>query len=133
VETAGESFSFAAELRKDQYEMEAFHRFRKLSQELLEVNEKTCRASPVEIAYRPTKKPKRSAKKVQQPAGPPDFTSKSVIRSAKSATSSGSNTRRASHTSTTVFWERINPFAPLFVPSVEPAKIRLPSWSSAAV
>ena len=38
--TVGESFSSAAELRKAQHEVAIFHRFRQLTQELLEVNEK---------------------------------------------------------------------------------------------
>jgi len=37
-------------LRKAQREVEAFHRFRQLSQELLEVNEKICRARPIDDA-----------------------------------------------------------------------------------
>ena len=37
--TISETFSSAAELRKAQREVEAFHRFRQLSQELLEVND----------------------------------------------------------------------------------------------
>src|SRR6202521_2783281 len=45
--TVSLSFSAAAELRKAQREVVAFHRFRQLSQELLEVNEKICRARPV--------------------------------------------------------------------------------------
>jgi len=45
--TVSESFSSAAEPRNAQSEVEAFHRFRQLSQELLEVNEKICRARPV--------------------------------------------------------------------------------------
>src|SRR5208283_2193285 len=45
--TVSESFASAAELRKAQIEVEAFHRFRQLSQELLEVNERICRARPV--------------------------------------------------------------------------------------
>ena len=45
--TVSESFSSAAELRKAQREVEAFHHFRHLSQELLEVNERICRARPV--------------------------------------------------------------------------------------
>jgi hypothetical protein len=63
--TISESFSSAAELRKAQREVEAFHRFRQLSQELLEVNEKICRARPVEEALSPEEKklPKRSARK----------------------------------------------------------------------
>ena len=63
--TVSETFSTAAELRKAQREVEAFHRFRQLSQELLEVNEKICRARPVEDSLSPQekKRPKRSAKK----------------------------------------------------------------------
>ena len=54
--TISESFSSAAELRKAQREVEAFHRFRQLSQELLEVNEKICRARPVAEALSPEEK-----------------------------------------------------------------------------
>jgi len=63
--TVSESFSSAAELRKAQREVEAFHRFRQLSQELLEVNERICRARPVQDTLSPEekKRPKRSAKK----------------------------------------------------------------------
>ena len=63
--TISESFSSAAELRKVQREVEAFHRFRQLSQELLEVNEKICRARSVEDTLSPEekKRPKRSVKK----------------------------------------------------------------------
>lgn len=63
--TVSESFSSAAELRKAQREVEAFHRFRQLSQELLEVNEKICRARPVDDTLSPEEKKrlKRSAKK----------------------------------------------------------------------
>jgi hypothetical protein len=57
--TVSESFSSAAELRKAQREVEAFHRFRQLSQELLEVNEKICRARPVADAISPVKKKRR--------------------------------------------------------------------------
>lgn len=46
--TISETFASPAELRKAQREVEAFHRFRELSRELLEVNEKICRARPVE-------------------------------------------------------------------------------------
>lgn len=45
--TVSESFPSAAELAKAQREVQAFHRFRQLSQELLEVNERICRARPV--------------------------------------------------------------------------------------
>ena len=63
--TVSESFSSAAELRKAQREVEAFHRFRQLSQELLEVNERICRARPVEDSRSPEekKRPRRSIKK----------------------------------------------------------------------
>ena len=63
--TISESFSSAAELRKAQREVEAFHRFRQLSQDLLEVNEKICRTRPVEDTLSPEekKRPKRSTKK----------------------------------------------------------------------
>ncbi len=60
--TVSESFSSAAELRKTQREVEAFHRFRQLSQELLEGNERICRARPVQDTLSPEekKRPKRS-------------------------------------------------------------------------
>jgi hypothetical protein len=45
--SVSETFSSPVELRKARREVEAFHRFRLLSQELLEVNEKICRARPV--------------------------------------------------------------------------------------
>ena len=63
--TVSESFSSAAELRKAQREVETFHHFRQLSQELLEVNEKICRARPVEEALttQEKKRPKRSSAK----------------------------------------------------------------------
>ena len=63
--TVSESFSSAAELHKAQREVEAFHRFRQLSQELLEVNERICRTRPVEDTLSPQekKRPKRSSKR----------------------------------------------------------------------
>ena len=63
--TVSESFSSTAELRKAQREVEAFHRFRQLSQELLEVNEKICRARPAEGTLSPQEKKRlwRSARK----------------------------------------------------------------------
>jgi hypothetical protein len=54
-----ETFSFPVELRKAQREVEAFHRFRLLSQELLEVNEKICRARPVADTLSPEEKKRR--------------------------------------------------------------------------
>jgi len=45
--TVTETFSTEAALRKAQREVEEYHRFRRLSQELLEVNEQICRLRPV--------------------------------------------------------------------------------------
>ena len=63
--TVSETFSSAGELRKAQREVEAFHRFRQLSQQLLEVNEKICRARPVEqtLTEEEKKRPRRSGRK----------------------------------------------------------------------
>ena len=63
--TVSESFSSAAELRKARREVETFHRFRQLSQDLLEINEKICRARPAEDTLTPEekKRPRRSVKK----------------------------------------------------------------------
>jgi hypothetical protein len=57
--TVSETFSSHARLRKAQREVEAFHRFRQLSQQLLEVNEKICRARPVEESLTPGEKKRR--------------------------------------------------------------------------
>jgi hypothetical protein len=46
--TITESFATEAELHKAQREVEAYHRFRELVQQLLAVNEKICQARPVE-------------------------------------------------------------------------------------
>lgn len=63
--TVSETFSTAAELRKAQREVEAYHRFRQLSQALLEVNERICRTRPMEDSVSPQekKRPKRSVRK----------------------------------------------------------------------
>lgn len=63
--TVSETFSSPAELHKAQREVAAFHRFRELSRELLEVNEKICRARPVEktLTPREKKRPKRSSER----------------------------------------------------------------------
>ncbi len=66
--TVSESFSSAAELRKAQREVEAFHHFRQLSQDLLEVNERICRARPVEDALSPEEK-KRPPRSTQRSRG----------------------------------------------------------------
>jgi hypothetical protein len=57
--SVSETFSSAAELRKAQREVEAFHRFQQLSQELLEVNEKICRARPIADTLSPVQKKRR--------------------------------------------------------------------------
>jgi len=59
--TVSESFSSAVEQRKAQREVDAFHRFRQLSQELLEVNERICRARPVAATLSPEEKKRRKA------------------------------------------------------------------------
>jgi hypothetical protein len=63
--TVSETFSSPPELRKAQREVEAFHRFRELSRQLLAVNEKICRARPVEdsLSAEEKKRPKRSSTK----------------------------------------------------------------------
>ena len=58
--TVTESFASAAELQKARREVAAYQEFRELSQELLSVNEKICRARPVEEpVLTPTKKKRR--------------------------------------------------------------------------
>lgn len=54
--SVSETFSSEVELRKAQREVEAFHRFRLLSQELLEVNEKICQARPAAATLSPEEK-----------------------------------------------------------------------------
>jgi len=54
-----ERLASPAELRKAQREVKAFHRFRQLRQQLLEVKEQICRARPVEQTLSPEEK-KRS-------------------------------------------------------------------------
>jgi len=63
--TVSETFSSPAELHKAQRAVEAFHRFRELSRELLEINEEICRARPVGDRLTPQekKRPKRSTRR----------------------------------------------------------------------
>jgi hypothetical protein len=63
--TVSETFASPAEQRKAQREVEAFHRFRELSRQLLEVNERICRARPLEdtLSAQEKKRPKRSSTK----------------------------------------------------------------------
>src|ERR1700683_1345915 len=46
--TVGESFPSPAACRKAQTEIDEYHRFQQLSNELMEVNEKICRHRPIE-------------------------------------------------------------------------------------
>ena len=64
--TVSESFASPAELVKAQREVAAFHRFRELSRELLEVNEKICRSRPVEDALTSQEKKRRKRSSVKR-------------------------------------------------------------------
>ena len=57
--TVTETFSSPAALAKAQREVATFHRFRDLSGELLEVNERICRLRPVDHALTPEEKKRR--------------------------------------------------------------------------
>src|ERR1700704_1203838 len=59
--TVTETFATLAELHKAQREVEAYHRFRQLAQELLEINERICRARRVEQELTPSKKKRRKS------------------------------------------------------------------------
>jgi hypothetical protein len=59
--TVTETFATPAELHKAQREVEAYHRFRQLAQELLEINERICRARPVEQELTRSKKKRRKS------------------------------------------------------------------------
>jgi hypothetical protein len=61
--TVTETFSTPAALRKAQNELAEYHRFRELSRDLLEVNEKICSARPLEDTLTPEekKRPRRSS------------------------------------------------------------------------
>ena len=63
--TITETFATPAELRKAQREVEAYHRFRELAAQLLEVNEQICSARPVgqELPAQKKKRQKSSSKK----------------------------------------------------------------------
>lgn len=64
--TVTESFSTPAALRKAQREVAEYQRFRELSQQLVEVNEKICRMRPVEeepLSPEEKKRLKRSSRK----------------------------------------------------------------------
>ncbi len=63
--TITETFATSAELHKAQREVEAYHRFRVLAAQLLEVNEQICSARPVdqELTAQKKKRQKSSSKK----------------------------------------------------------------------
>lgn len=63
--TVTETFATPVALRKAQQEVSEFHRFRELSQNLVQVNEEICRVRPVEDILTPQEKKwrQRSSKK----------------------------------------------------------------------
>lgn len=60
-----ETFPTPAALRKAQREVDEFHRFQKLSRQLLQINEEICRLRPVEDTLTPQekKRQRRSSKR----------------------------------------------------------------------
>ena len=60
--TVTESFATPAEQRKAEREIETFRRYRQLERSFVEINEKICRARPVEDMLNPEekKRPRRS-------------------------------------------------------------------------
>jgi hypothetical protein len=65
--TVTETFATPVALRKAQQEVEEFHRFRGLSRDLVEVNEKICRARPVEDTLTPQEKKRRKRSSRKSP------------------------------------------------------------------
>jgi hypothetical protein len=65
--TTTETFATPAALRKAQEEVAEFHRFRELSQSLLDVNEKICQARPVEDTLTPQEKKRRKRSSRKSP------------------------------------------------------------------
>ena len=57
--TVTETFASPSALKKAQSEVAEFHRFRELSQNLVEVNEKICQSRPVEDGLTPQEKKRR--------------------------------------------------------------------------
>jgi hypothetical protein len=66
--TVSETFATPAELHKAQREVEAYHRFRELVQQLLEVNEKICRSRPAGLELTLQKKKRRKSSNKKSPA-----------------------------------------------------------------
>ena len=62
-----ETFSTPTALRKAQQEVEEFHRFRQLSHDLLEVNEKICKLRPVEDTLTTQEKKRRKQSNRKSP------------------------------------------------------------------
>jgi hypothetical protein len=66
--TITETFATPAELHKAQREVEAYHRFRELAAQLLEVNEQICSARPVEEKLTAQKKKRQKSSSKKSPA-----------------------------------------------------------------
>jgi hypothetical protein len=65
--TVSETFASPAQRRKAQCEVEAFHRFRELSRQLLAVNEKICPLRPVDETLTPQEKKRRKRSNKKSP------------------------------------------------------------------
>ena len=63
--TVTESFATPAEQRKAEREIEAFRRYRQLERSFVEINERLCRARPVEdtLTAQEKKRPKQSTRR----------------------------------------------------------------------
>ena len=66
--TVTETFPSPAALRKAQTEVAEYHRFRELSGDLLEVNEKICRARPTQETLTAEEKKRPKPSRVRSPA-----------------------------------------------------------------
>src|ERR1700678_3855581 len=66
--TVTESFANRVALHKAQSEIEAYHRFRQLAQELLEINEKICQVRPLQPELDLAKKKRRKSSSRKAPA-----------------------------------------------------------------
>lgn len=66
--TITETFATPGELHKAQREVEAYHRFRELAAQLLEVNEQICSARPVEEELTVHKKKRQKSSSKKSPA-----------------------------------------------------------------
>lgn len=66
--TVTETFTSPAALGKAQNEVAEYHHFRELSRDLLEVNEKICRARPVQETLTAEEKKRRKRSRAKSPA-----------------------------------------------------------------